>query len=442
LIISEEGVVVTMLIPGTNIDVSLKVDRIYIVDPAVTRRMKFAGKSFKDVMEEVQRFTYLRGFNVPHPILKFILKRIGLPEVDIIPGEDELTKDDLLELSRALNVLDALKDEFLSPTGKSVIPEDAKANVIETSVEPEDLKTDVPADLMTDVPADLKTDVPAPQTMSIWDIPASEEVKDLVFSFHSENLPTVTPTPRTQTSDDDVKPVKFIWDDPEVVASLEDVSEEEAPSIEETSDLYDLKVLFLGEEGVGVNSIIFECNLKLGNDYSSLHIPNTNSFTYSNIVEHKDSNIRVDAWTFPKSMEAKIPKTEFYTGAGMAVLVYSVADRWSFDSLDFWVREVSNAFLIPPPIIIVGNKTDLRDHPVYDEDDEVDTPVTTEEARAYCDEVAKSLGENGRSHPVFFIETSTITGQGITELLNKIVDFWVVNERPSMPATEQNVPTH
>jgi GTPase SAR1 family protein len=107
------------------------------------------------------------------------------------------------------------------------------------------------------------------------------------------------------------------------------------------------------------------------------------------------------------------------------------------------VREVSNAFLIPPPIIIVGNKTDLRDHPVYDdEDDEVDIPVSKEEARAYCEEVAKTLGENGQSHPLFFIETSTITGEGISELLKKIVDFWQANERPSMPATEQHVPTH
>ena len=414
-----------MQIPGTNIDISLKVDRLYIVDPAVTRRLKYAGKSFANVMEDVQRFAYLRGFNVPHPILKFILKRIGLPEVDVIPGEEELTKEDLLELSRALNVLDSLKDEFLSPTGKGGIPDDIKSNLVHPSPELED----------------LKIDAPAPQEENVWDVPLSEEVKGLVYSFHSENLPTHTPTPRTQSSEE-TNPVKFIWDAPEIVASLVDVSEEEKPTIEAISDFYDLKVLLLGEDGVGVNSMLFECNLKLGNDYSSLNLPPTRPFTFSNIVESNDANVRVDAWTFPKSMEAKIPKTEFYTGAGIAVLVYSVADRWSFDSLDFWVREVTNAFLIPPPIIIVGNKTDLRDHPVYDEDLEADPPVTTEEARAYCDKVAKDLGENGQSHPLFFIETSTITGQGIAELLKTIVDFWQANERPSMPATEQHAPTH
>ena len=421
----QEGVVVVkMQIPGTNIDVSLKVNRIYIADPAVNRRLKFAGRSFKEIMEEVQRFTYLRGFNVPLPILKFILKRIGLPEVDVIPGEDELTKEDLLELSRALNVLDSLKDEFLSPTGKSGVSDLIQSNLVHPAPELEE----------------LKMDVPAPQETSIWDIPASEEVKGLVFSFHGENIPTSTSTPRTQSMDES-KSVKFIWDDPEIVASLEDISQDEKSMPEGVPDFLDLKVLFLGEEGVGVNSIIFECNLKLGNDYSSLDLPPTRPFTFSNIIERNDANVRVDAWTFQKSTEAKVPKTEFYTGSGIVVLVYSVAERWSFDSLDFWIREVSNAFLIPPPIIVVGNKTDLRDHPVYDDDDEVEIPVSTEEVREYCENVARTLGENGQTHPLFFIETSTITGQGITELLNKIIDFWQSNERPSMPATEQHAPT-
>jgi GTPase SAR1 family protein len=378
-------------------------------------------------MEDVQRFAYLRGLSAPQPIIKFILKRIGLPEVDLIPGEDELTKEDILELSRALNVLDSLKDEFLSPTGKGGIPDDIKSDLMHPSPELED----------------LKTETPAPQEMNIWDVPLSEEVTELVYSFRPENIPTSTATPRTQ-SPEEQKRVKFVWDMPEEILPVGDASEPDTLSTESVSDLFDLKVLLLGEEGVGINSILFESNLKLGNDYSSLNLPPTKPFTYSNIVEHNQTNVRVDAWTFQKSIDEKIPKTDFYTGAGIAVLVYSVADRWSFDSLDFWVREVSNAFLIPPPIIIVGNKTDLRDHPVYDDDldDESDIPVTTEEALVYCEKAAKILGEDGKPHPLFFIETSTITGHGITELLNKMVDFWSVNERPSMPATEQHAPAH
>ena len=67
--------------------------------------------------------------------------------------------------------------------------------------------------------------------------------------------------------------------------------------------------------------MIFECNLKLGNDYSSLNLPPTNPYTYSNIVQANGANVRVDAWTFQKSIEAKIPRTEFYSGSGIIVIV-------------------------------------------------------------------------------------------------------------------------
>ena len=374
-------------------------------------------------MEDVQRFIYIRGFQVPPSIVKFMLKREGLPEVDRFVEQYDLTEDDLIELSQALNALDNLTDEFLSPLSeaKQLLDDlESSLGILSTDLE------------------DLKTDTPAPQELSIWDIPIDEEIQNLVYSFHPENLDDSISTPRTQSSTD-AKPVKFIWDNPLIAESIE--SETDELSVELISDLFDLKTLFLGEDGVGINSILFECNLKLGNDYSSLNLPPTNPYTFSNIVQNGDSNIRIDAWTFEKSMEAKIPKIEFYSGSGIVVLVYSVVERWSFDSLDFWIREVSNNFVIPPPIIIVGNKTDLRDHPVQDEDDEVDTPVSTEEAREYCNKVARNLGENGKTHPLFFIETSTITGRGITELMNKIVGFWQDNDRPSMPASEHHVPT-
>jgi GTPase SAR1 family protein len=413
-----------MQFPRTNIDVSLTPNGIYLRDPATTRRLRIIGRSFREVMEDVQRFIYMRGFQVPPGIVKFMLKRVGLPEVDMIVEDNELTDDDILELAQALKVLDDLKDKNISLMDVIKLLDDADSTMMTSSLALEN----------------LKIDAPAPQKLNVWDIPVDEEVQTLVYSFHPENISESISTPRTQLPED-TKPVTFIWDDPEVAATIEEASETEKLSPDAISDFYDLKTLFLGEEGVGVNSVIFESNLKLENDYSSLNLPPTNPFTFSNIVQNNGASVRVDAWTFEKSMQAKIPKTEFYSGSGIVVLVYSVAERWSFDSLDFWIREVSNAFLIPPPIIIVGNKTDLRDHPVYDEDDEVDIPVSTEEALEYCNKVARTLGENGQSHPLFFIETSTITGKGIAELLKKIVDFWQDNERPSMPATEQHVPT-
>jgi GTPase SAR1 family protein len=421
------GVVVRkMQIPGTNLEIASKVDRVYITHEGVVKRVKFTGRSFRDVMEEIQRFAYLRGYNVPATILKFILKRIGLPEVERIPGEEQLTKEDLLELSRALTTLDSLKDEFLSPLRTAEVPEEIKKRLLVESPGQEDI--------MPETLAEAKP--------TIWDVPLSEEVTELIYSFHAENIPVSTPTPRTQ-SDSETSPgsVRFIWDDPDAVESIADLNSDDIAPAEIGSELNELKVIFLGERGVGVSSILFECNLKAANEFATQSSAENQAPAHSNIVRFDDKNVNLDVWTFPQGLETKIPKTEFYTGTGIVVLVYSVADRWSYESLDFWVREVSNNFLISPPVIIVGNKTDLRDHPVFDDDeDELDTPVTAEEAQEFCDQVAKRIGGKGQSHPVFFMETSSVTGQGISNLLGKIIDLWLANEMPSMPSVEERVP--
>ena len=405
-------------------EISSKVDRVYISHEGVNKRIKYTGRSFHDVMEEVQRFTYLRGFNVPATILKFILKRIGLPEVERIPGEEQLTKDDLLELSRTLTALDTLKDEFLSPFHSSKTREEVKSDL----------------SIHSPIQDDVRIEINEEQKVSIWDLPLSEEVAGLIYSFHSENIPASTPTPRTESASETKKTQKFIWDIPEEVEQLETLMQTSDADIDPSSELLDLKALFLGERGVGIKSILFECNLKITNDMQSENLSEVQTSTHGNILGINGQNFRLDAWTYPQDSENKIPKTEFYSGTGIVVLVYSVADRWSYDSLDFWIREVTNSFLIPPPIIIVGNKTDLRDHPVFDDEDEMDTPVTTEEAQEFCSQMAKRIGDKNQDHPLFFMETSSVTGQGISDLLEKIIEFWMENERPVMPAVEEQVP--
>lgn len=412
-------------------EISLKTNRIYVVDKGITKRVEYAGRTLKEVLEEIQRFAYLRGFNTPSTILKFIMKRIGLPEVDVFPSDDDLTKDDILEFSRALNVVESLSDQFLSPLGTATVPDEIKnvyTNVAQTpeAGEPQSME------------------VTGERKPSIWDdVPQSEEAVKLIYSFHWENLPVNTPTPRTEVTSEPKKQ-RFIWDDPAEMEVAGDLVPEEGTvqaremAAEINEELLQLKVLFLGEQRVGVKSILFECNLKLGHHDQTLDSSKDKPYIYSNMVEHEGKNVQVNVWTFEKSMEARLPRTEFFTGSGIAVIVYSSADRWSFDSLDFWIKELSNTFLIPPPVIVVGNKADLRDSIYSADEEEFETPVTTEEGREYCTRAAKQLGVNGQPHPLLFIETSSVTGQGITELLNNIVDLWLTNERPSMPAVESH----
>ncbi|MFW9913130.1 MAG: hypothetical protein ACFFEU_11695, partial [Candidatus Thorarchaeota archaeon] len=403
------------------------------------KRIKYAGRTFMEVLEELQRFAYLRGYNAPTTILKFILKRIGLPDVEVFPSEDDLTKEDIVELSKALNVVDSLKDEFLSATPEPIVPEDLKNyHVLKPKklddftlegITPEDVE---PAEVIPEAPIEAEASAEAPfDRSSIWDdVPQSDEAVKLIYNFHWENLPVNTPTPRTKSSEEEPKKPKFLWDDEGEMESLEDVRPTEEPAPELLGDSHELKTLFLGEAQVGVKSILFECNLKEAEDLS---------YVYRDVVQHGDNLVGVNVWTFEGSQAARIPRQEFFTGTGVAVLVYSVADRWSFDSLDFWIKELTSVFLVPPPMIIVGNKTDLRDHPVYGDEEEFEPPVTTAEGEEFCKKMANELGESGEAHPIVFMETSSITGAGISDLLGAMIDLWLTSERPSMPAVESHV---
>ena len=270
-------------------------------------------------------------------------------------------------------------------------------------------------------------------------VPQSEEAVELIYSFHWENLPTNAPTPRTRSSDASKKTKRFVWDDTAIMDSMEEVDTQEEISAEVVGATHDLKVLFLGEQQVGVKSILYECNLKQDTQSSSDCVSPQQASVYRDLISHESDLVNLEAWTFEMAQKENIPRLEFFTGAGVAVIVYSVADRWSFDSLEFWAKELSNTFLVPPPIVIVGNKTDLRDHPVRDDEDMFEEPVTKEEGEAFCRDIAKQLSETSESHPIIFLETSSITGQGISELLNTIVELWMTSERPSMPAMEASV---
>jgi Ras-related protein Rab-11A len=390
-------------------DIRLKTNKIYATDKGVVKRIKYAGRTFQEVLEEIHRFAYLRGYNTPASILKFMVKRLGLPDVDVFPSEDVLTKEDILELSRALNMVDQLKDEFLSPLGSAKSLDEAQGNII---LKPEEV-------------AEIQQELISESKPGIWDdVPQSEEAIKLIYSFHSENIPVNAPTPRTKTSiEGDTKQKKFVWDDPNEMDTLQIIKEAEEETSESVQETLGLKVLFLGEQQVGVKSILFECNLKLGTADASEDGTSSKPFIYTDVVEHDDELVGVNVWTFENTQDARIPRADFFTGAGAAVLVYSVADRWSFDSLDFWIKE-------------------LRDHPVQGEEDEFELPVTTEEGEEYCRKIAKELGENGGLHPMQFIEMSSVTGNGISELLHSIIDIWMKTERPSMPSIESQVVDH
>ncbi|MFX0107776.1 MAG: hypothetical protein ACFE7R_05815 [Candidatus Hodarchaeota archaeon] len=109
-----------MQLPGTNIEVLISSNIIEIRDEDFLKSIEYTGRRYEDVLDEIQRVMYKRGWDVTCRVIKYVLGRLGLPDVDYFP-DAELTEDEAADMKQMLDSLRELTDTFLSPTsGKAV----------------------------------------------------------------------------------------------------------------------------------------------------------------------------------------------------------------------------------------------------------------------------------------------------------------------------------
>lgn len=97
----------------------------------------------------------------------------------------------------------------------------------------------------------------------------------------------------------------------------------------------------------------------------------------------------------------------YFSGAAGGILVFDITNRNSFNSLDYWMKQIrQNAGNIP--ITLVGNKIDIADQ----------RKVSFEEAQKYATE--KKL---------IYIETSAKTGESVPDLFTDVVDVIMKREK-------------
>ncbi|MHA1121535.1 MAG: Rab family GTPase [Candidatus Heimdallarchaeota archaeon] len=96
----------------------------------------------------------------------------------------------------------------------------------------------------------------------------------------------------------------------------------------------------------------------------------------------------------------------YFSGAAGGVLVYDITNRNSFNSLDYWLKQIrQNAGEVP--VVLAGNKVDISDQ----------RKVSTEEAQTFAAD--KNL---------LYLETSAKTGVSVPDLFEGIVKVIVERE--------------
>lgn len=160
------------------------------------------------------------------------------------------------------------------------------------------------------------------------------------------------------------------------------------------------KVIIIGNSGVGKTCLSLRA---LKGDFTSETIP-TIGFEFLNLmVRLRDKIISLQIWDTCGQEVYHSVVSKFYKRASMAILIYSIEDRNSFDSLDTWLRELRENSCPEIRIALVGNKCDLSSTRV----------ISKEEALQYkqnrdIDLIFESSAKHGDNSKDIFTETAKI----------------------------------
>ena len=139
-------------------------------------------------------------------------------------------------------------------------------------------------------------------------------------------------------------------------------------------DGINVKIILLGESGVGKTSII---NRYLNNEFASESLSTLGSYTSKKEIIKNKTKYLLDIWDTSGQEQYHSITNLFINGSDIVILVYSIDSKSSFTGLDFWYNSVmeklgNDNFILA----IVGSKSDLA----------LEEQVSEEEGKKFAEE--------------------------------------------------------
>ncbi|ODV63248.1 Rab family GTPase YPT6 [Ascoidea rubescens DSM 1968] len=160
------------------------------------------------------------------------------------------------------------------------------------------------------------------------------------------------------------------------------------------------KIVFLGEQGVGKTSLITRF---MYDTFDSQYAATIGIDFLSKTMYLDDKTIRLQLWDTAGQERFRSLIPSYIRDSNVAVVVYDISLKSSFDSIDKWVEDVKLERGPNVLITIVGNKNDLVDKRQVSQDE--------------AEQKAKKLGAK------IFLETSSKAGYNVKPLFRKIAQL-------------------
>ena len=421
-----------MIIPGTTISLTLNPTHVEVRDKGmIKKKIPLKERSFDDVALEIQKYLRYLGKRLAPGVLEDILDKIGLPKARRVIQEELMTLP---------------KPEIVAPFPDPVVeepaPEKKRRSFLRRKEEPDATSVESPGvsadekgtigvenfddiadallavealsdSFMTGTPQEKeKPPEPKPQPKISIEISGQEEIVASNKSYARIADAPVVPEIEEEESTEEIVEI--------VAESVEEEAAETAPQVTPTHQIkpiVECKGLLLGEDGVGKETL----KAKAGVVPITLEDGEVSPYIYGKVFEGDKHRIDLRVWSFDLAVKAKVQRKQFYAESQVIMIVYAASDRWSFESIDFWLREATLSSEEMPPIVIVANKVDLR---IETEDDTGDQPVSYDEGFQLAEELAKRFGVGKKLHPVAFIETSYLTEENIEDVFEIAVQLF------------------
>jgi len=172
-----------------------------------------------------------------------------------------------------------------------------------------------------------------------------------------------------------------------------------------------LKIIVLGESGVGKSSIINQyCHQRFSHD----HKATIGADFFTKKLDIGQNLITLQIWDTAGQERFQSLGKAFYRGANACILVYDITNKQSFDRVDDWKLEFDRINNVRDndrfPFLLLGNKCDLHE----------DRAITRNQAEQYA-----------ASNDMECYETSALDGTNIKEAIFKIAQ--IASEVPHIP---------
>jgi len=162
----------------------------------------------------------------------------------------------------------------------------------------------------------------------------------------------------------------------------------------------EVKVILLGETGVGKTSII---NRFISNEFINDNTITLGSSFSTKEIKKQNINYKLKIWDTTGQEKFHSVTNLFIKGSNIIILVYSVDSLDSFEQLNYWYKSLKRNLEGDKHILaVVGNKIDLKNEAVISEDE------------------GKKFAEN--KNAIFKLISAKEDPKGINKLFDKLLE--------------------